>query len=194
MAKIDLTKITGYSETLSADEKLALLGSIDIPEPADFSSYIEKSKFDKTASELAEAKRLLKAKMTEDEQKAQEEAASRAQIQAELELLRKEKTVSESKSRFLGLGYDELLATEAASALSDGNMDKVFDAQKRYIESIRKATTAAGMGNNPNPPAGKGAPADEKAVLKEQYANAIKAGDTVSAVVLKNKLFELEKK
>ena len=64
----DFTQLDGFKPEMTADERLALLDKYEPPK-ADFTGYIQKPTFDKVASELAEAKRLLKAKMTEDEQK-----------------------------------------------------------------------------------------------------------------------------
>ena len=85
---------------MTAEEKLALLDAYEVPEP-DLTGYIQKSAFDKTASELAEAKRQLKAKLTEEEQKEAERAATAKALQDELETLRKEKTVSAYVANFL---------------------------------------------------------------------------------------------
>ena len=65
---MDITKIEGYKPDMTADEKLSLLEKFEPPTP-DYTGFIKKDAFDKTASELAEAKRQLKAKLSEDEQK-----------------------------------------------------------------------------------------------------------------------------
>lgn len=161
----DFTKLAGYKPEMSPEEKLALLDKYEAPAP-DYSGYIKKDSFDKTASELAEAKRQLKAKMTEDEQKEAERAANEAAIKAELEALRKEKTISDSKAKFLGLGYDEKLAAETAKALADGDMEKVFANQQIHIENVKKAERAASLANDPKPPAGSGGDAK---ITKEQF-------------------------
>lgn len=151
--KLDITKLGGYKEGMTADEKLALLLGYEIPDP-DYSGHIPKSAFDKTASELAEAKRQLKAKMSEDEQKEAERLANEAAMKAELEALRKESTTTQHKAKFLALGYDEKLADATAKALADGDMDKVFINQQVYIENIKKAERAATLAGDPKPPAG----------------------------------------
>ena len=161
----DFTKLDGYKPEMSPEEKLALLDKYEAPAP-DYSGYIKKDSFDKTASELAEAKRQLKAKMTEDEQKEAERAANEAAIKAELEALRKDKTISDSKAKFLGLGYDEKLAAETAKALADGDMEKVFANQAIHLENVKKAAAAAALANDPKPPAGGGGGAE---ITKEQF-------------------------
>ena len=74
MAKIDVSKIEGY-ENMTPEQKIAALEGFDTPDP-DYSGYVKKDVFDKTASELAGVKKQLKEKMTDDEaakQKEQEE-------------------------------------------------------------------------------------------------------------------------
>lgn len=161
----DFTKLDGYKPEMSPEEKLALLDKYEAPAP-DYSGYIKKDSFDRTASDLAEAKRKLKEKQTEDERKEAERLEAEAAIRAELEALRRDKTISDSKARFLGLGYDEKLAAETAKALADGDMEKVFSNQQIHIENVRKAERAAALANDPKPPAGSGGDAK---ITKEQF-------------------------
>lgn len=150
----DFTKLEGYKPEMTADEKLALLDKYEAPK-ADYAGYIKKDLFDKTASDLAEAKRQLKAKLTEDEQKEVERQAAEQAIKEELEALRKDKTLSETKSQFLALGYDEKLAHETAEAVVNGEVAKVFANQKLFIENVRKAERASALADTTkNPPAG----------------------------------------
>ena len=55
---------------MSVEDKLKALESYEIE--LDYTGYVKKDLFDKTASELAEKKRQLKAKLTEEETKEQE--------------------------------------------------------------------------------------------------------------------------
>lgn len=158
--KIDFTKIEGYREDMSAEEKLALL---DKWEP---DGWVKKDVFDRTASELAEYKRKLKEKMSEEERKEAERQEAEAALKAELESLRKEAAVTKNKSKFLSLGYEEKLAEETARALADGDMDKVFANQAIHLENIKKAAIAAALANEPKPPAGGGGGAE---ITKEQF-------------------------
>ncbi len=168
----DFTKLDGYKPEMSPEEKLALLDKYE-PDKPDLTGYIQKSTFDKTASELAEAKRQLKAKMSEDEQKEAERAAAEAAIKAELESLRKDKTITEHKAQYLALGYDETLAGETAKAFAEGDFAKVFANQKLFVENLKKAERAAALadGGGGEPPAGKGATKDEK---EKQEVNALR--------------------
>ena len=166
---MDITKLEGYKPEMTADEKLALIQKYE-PAPPDLTGFIKKDQFDRTASELADAKKQLKAKMTDDEQKEAERAANETAIKTELENLRKENAITKNKANFLGLGYDDALAADTAKALADGDMAKVFANQKIHIENIKKTERAAALAGDTKPPAGSGgAVADyEKAIAEAQ--------------------------
>lgn len=190
--KIDITKIDGYREDMSADEKLSLIGKYDVPDP-DYTGFIKKDQFDKTASELAEWKKKHNAMLSEEEKKEAERAEAQRKIEEEIATLRKDKTVSESKAKYLALGYDEKLAEETAKALADGNMEKVFANQAVHIENIKKAAAAALLAGDQRPPAGRGdedAPADK---LKKQYDEAVKRGEHALAFSLMEKIKQSKK-
>ncbi len=158
--KIDFTKIEGYREDMSAEEKLALLEKWE-PE-----GWVKKEVFDRTASELAEYKRKLKEKMSEEERKEAERQEAEAALKAELESLRKEVAITKNKAKFLSLGYDEKLAEDTARAMADGDFEKVFANQAIHLENVKKATIAAALANDPKPPAGGGGGAE---ITKEQF-------------------------
>ena len=70
--KIDVTQIEGY-ENMSPEEKLKALEGFDIPSP-DYSGYVKKDLYDKTASELAAKKKELKERLSDDERENLERA------------------------------------------------------------------------------------------------------------------------
>ena len=162
----DFTKLTGYREDMTADEKLALLEAYEAPVPDDAEAKKWKAQFDKTASELAAANKALKAKMTEDEAKEAARLEAEKAIKDELDALRKENAVTKNKADFLGLGYDDALATETAKALADGDMKKVFENQKKHIENVKKAERAAALAGDQKPPAGGGGATN---ITQEQF-------------------------
>lgn len=84
MAKIDVSKIEGY-ENMTPEQKIAALEGYDTPDP-DYSGYVKKDVFDKTASELAEKKKQLQAKLTEDEAAKQKEQEEREKLQRIMKL------------------------------------------------------------------------------------------------------------
>mgnify|MGYP004516127263 CR=1 FL=1 len=151
--KIDISKIPNF-DALPQEAKDAITG-MDFADPVDMAKYVEKSVFDRKASEAADLAKQLKAKMTDDEAKAAEREANEKKIMEELENLRKEKMIADYKSRFLGLGYEEKLAADTAAALSEGKMDVVFANQQKHNESLKAAATAAALAGGKEPPAGK---------------------------------------
>ena len=150
MAKIDVSTIEGF-EGMSAEQKVEALMKIEVPEKVDMSGFIAKSQFDKTASELADAKKALKSKMTEDEAAAAEREAKWADMEAKVAQLEKEKLESTYKASYLALGYEEELATDTAKAMAAGDMAKVFANQKKATEAAEQKFRAEAMKNTPTP-------------------------------------------
>ena len=149
MAKIDVTKIAGYAD-MTPEQKIAALEAFETDEP-DYSGYVKKDVFDKTASELAAKKKELNEKLTEDEKAKQKEQEERADLQAKYDKLLRESEISKFKAKFLGMGYEEKLAEDTAEAMADGNTDKVFANQKKYIDSVEKRVRADALKDTPKP-------------------------------------------
>ena len=149
MAKIDVTLIEGYAE-MSTEDKLKALEGLDLPDP-DYSGYVKKDLFDKTASELSEKKRQLRDKMSEDEQKALKDKEEREELQLKYDKLLRESEVSKNKAKLIGLGYEEALADETAIAMVDGDLTKVFDNQKKHLDSVEKRVRAEALKDTPKP-------------------------------------------
>ena len=61
MAKIDISKIDGYAD-MTPEQKIAALEAFETEDP-DYSGYVKKDIFDKTASELAAKKKELNEKL-----------------------------------------------------------------------------------------------------------------------------------
>lgn len=178
----DWTAVEGYREDMTADEKLALLENYTPPTsepepkpepetkpapepepkpaPAPRTSntpkpgYISKRDFDRVSSELAAAKRQLRSRMSEEEQREAERQDEIAARDEELKSLRRDKTLSMHRASFMGLGLAEDLAAEAAEKLADGDSEGLFDALKRYQTGYEKALRAKILAETPKPPAG----------------------------------------
>jgi len=168
MGKIDITKIEGFREDMTADEKLALYENYNAPEPQepgiDASKLIKKDLYDKVASELAATKKALKTKMSDEEQKEAERIASQNSVEEELKTLRREKSISTYKASLLALGYDEKLANETSESLVDSDFEKVFANMAIHKSAHEKAIKAEALKDMPTPPAGgKPGEEDEKA-------------------------------
>ena len=121
MAKIDISKIDGYAD-MTPEQKIAALEAFETEDP-DYSGYVKKDIFDKTASELAAKKKELNEKLTEDEQKKQKEQEER----------------------------EEKLADATAEAMADGDTEKVFANQKKHLENVEKKVRAEALKDTPKP-------------------------------------------
>lgn len=154
MAKIDTSKITGY-ESMTAEEKLAALEAMDMPEP-DFTGWVKKDVADKYASEAAGYKKQLRERMTEEEASKAKAAEDMAAIMAEVEALRTEKAIGEYTTQFMGIGYDEALAKSTAQALQKGDMSTMFKNHAKFVVDREKALKVELLKSTPTPPAGDG--------------------------------------
>lgn len=150
MAKIDTGKIEGY-ETMTAEEKLAALEALEIPDVDKM-----KSALDKATSEAAGFKKQLRERMTEDEAAKAKAAEDMASIMAELDRYRAKDAINEYTVQFLGLGYDEKLAKSTAEALHKGDMSVMFKNHALFVAEREKAMKAELLKNTPTPPAGEG--------------------------------------
>lgn len=189
MAKIDVSAIEGFSE-MTAEQKLAALEAYEIPEP-DYSGYVRKDLYDKAASDAAAWKKKHNELLSDDEKKKQENDEELTTLRKKVEEMEKEKLISGHKARFLALGYDEALADETANAMANGETEKVFANQKKFLEIHDKAYKAQLMGQTSTPPAGNTV-ANGKADYAKMIEDARGRGD-IAAVAYYTRLSEQEK-
>lgn len=152
MAKIDVSKIEGYAD-MTSEQKLTMLEAYEISDP-DYSGYVKKETFDKTASELAEIKRKHNAMLSEEEQKKQATEEELKNLRQQVADMGKRELISSHKAKFLAMGYDEALATATAEAMANGETDKVFANQKKFLETHDKSIKAELLGKTPKPKTG----------------------------------------
>lgn len=191
---IDWSKVEGYSEDMSAEDKLALLekqtGGIPgepagDPDLKGAKGTVPKAQFDKVSSELAAVKKQLRTKMTEDEQAKADREAADQKVQEELESLRREKALSTHKASYLAMGYDEKTAEAAATAMVDGDNDALFAAMRKHSEATEKALRAEILKDTPKPPAGE--PGDDESdgvKLAKRVAQTAAAADKTANDIL----------
>lgn len=165
----DWTKVEGYKEDMTADEKLALLDSYEAPTVTEDPDKptVSKAMYDKLASDYAKAKKDLRARQTASEQEESERAEREEATRLELEQLRKEKKLSSYKASYLTQGYDEQLAEEAAAAMVDEDTDALFAIMSKHRANAEKALRAKILKETPVPPAGD-EPTEEQKKKKQQ--------------------------
>lgn len=167
--KINTDKIQGYAE-MTPEEKIKALEAFEVAEP-DYTGYVKKDIFDKTASDLADYKKQLREKMSADEIKAKEDAEKQAKLQSDYDALVRKVALSENKAKLLGLGYEDKLAMETAEAMIDGNLDKVFANQKKHLEAVEKKIREDVLRDTPKPEGGNSSNAMTKEKFREMSAN-----------------------
>ena len=148
-------------ENMSVEEKLAALEAYE----PDMSGYVAKATFDKTASELAAAKKSIREKMTEDEAKAAKDAEERAALETRVKELEHERAVNGYMAAYTAMGYDEKLAKASAEALANGDTKTVFENQKAFHAAKEKELRAEILKTTPAPDAG----APTAGVTKEAF-------------------------
>lgn len=154
--KIDTAKIEGF-DTLTPEQKVEKLLALDmeVPQP-DYTGYVKKDVFDKTASELAAFKKEQFEKLSKEEQAkklAEEEVEKLRTRNAELE---KAAAIASYKAKYVAMGYSEENAAATAEAFANGDMDKVFEFQSKFLAEHDKQVKANMLGGTTPPPAGSG--------------------------------------
>ena len=155
-----------YKEGMTVEEIEAALADVEFPE--DQTAEIERLKTanSKLSSENADWKRKHREALSEEERKAQETADELKQLREQNETLLRESNVSKHKAKFLGMGYEEALASDAAVAMVDGDMEKLFSYQQKHQEALEKKIRADALKGTPKPVPGKG----DSVITREQVA------------------------
>lgn len=165
MAKIDTSKIAGYAE-MSAEDKLKALEGFEFDDNA---AEVERLRgaVTKANGEAASWKKKHNELLSEDERKKQEQADKLSDMERELAELRKSKTISEYKAKLIGQGYDDALATETAQAMVDGDTEKVFANQDKFLADYAKRAKADALKKTPKPNPGNGEGSNETDYAKK---------------------------
>lgn len=167
--KIDTAKIEGF-DSLTPEQKVEALLALEIEEAKpDYSGYVKKDLFDKTASEVAKLKKEALDRMNEDERKKAIAEEEMNNLRARNAALEKNATIAKFKASCLANGYSEELATKTAEAMANGDMETVFANQQKFIEEHDKKVKAGMLGGTKTPPAGGGSGVLTKEdILKEK--------------------------
>ena len=166
----DLLK-DAYKEGMTTEEIEAAFEAVEIP--ADQSAELERLKNanSKLSSENAEWKRKHREAMSEEERKAQEVADRMKQLEEQNAQLLRESGVAKHRAKFLSMGYDDVLAGEAAEAMVDGDMDKLFTYQQKHQEALEKRIRADALKGVEKPVSDKGDGAMTLDKLRKMSAN-----------------------
>ena len=194
MAKIDTTKIEGYAE-MTADQKVAALEALTVPDAVDLSQYVPKATFDKKATEAAESSRQLKAlkdaTLTEEERFKAEKAEFEKQkadfaFRSNGALVRGIFGSAGLKpEEYSGLDIDHFSDEAAAKQFADGVVSLLTArsavAEQKARNDLLSASKSPAAGASP----------DAVSVMRSEYKEALTKGDTVKMVTLIRKAAEM---
>lgn len=159
-----------YKEGMTEDEISTALEAVGQGNNAEVNRL--KAALSKANSEAADYKKQLRGKQSADEAAAAEQKATMDKLTQENADLKRSISLSEKKAKLVGMGYDEKLATETATAMVDGDMDKVMANQTKYLEAREKAIMAKKMQSTPRPAAGSEQLSDMDYRKKAEQAQA----------------------
>lgn len=163
MARIDLSSIDGYSE-MSAEEKVALLEAYEFDDKSKEAENFKKS-FDKASSDVAELKKQLKSKMSDDEIKAKETADEIEKWKKQYEEVAARENFRNVTNEYMELGYSKELAESSAKAEIDGDRATLLANRKSFIDGIKATSKADSMKSTGRPENGSGT----VTITKEQF-------------------------
>lgn len=185
MGKLDVSGIEGF-DAMSAEQKVEALMGLDVPDAVDMSGYIDKKKFDKLSSELADAKRKLNETQANGANEKSESERAIAELQEKYDALMKESTIDKYTAQYKAMqGFDDKLARATAEALFAGDMKTVFDNQKKANEAYAKQLKADAMKNMTPPAGGSGEEQPESDAIRlakelgQKKAQAAKTSDDI---------------
>ena len=141
-----------YKEGMTEEEISSALKGTVISN-ADHETELNKYKngLSKANSEVAEWKRKLKEKQTDEENKRQEKDEAFEKLTQENAALKRSIDLAEKKAKLIGMGYDEKMAEETANAMIDGDMSKVMENQSKYLETQKKTIETELLKGTPRP-------------------------------------------
>lgn len=127
-----------YKDGMTAEEIVEAIKAA--PALKDQSKEIEslKETISKVNSECADWKKKYRDTLDESTRKQQEAEEKAKETADKLAKLEREKVVAGYKASYLAMGYDEALAEDTANALAEGNDAKLFENQRKHMESVEK--------------------------------------------------------
>lgn len=149
-----------------------------------------KKEFDKQSSQIASLKKTvqsLKELQTAEQRKETEDQEAKEAHDAEFSRLQEFEKKTLAKERYLMQGMSVEMASKAANAEVNGNMDELANIQKQHTESTLKSARADWQKSIPQPQFGTG----EYSSMTKEEIMAIKDDETrVQAIAQNQHLFK----
>lgn len=138
-----------YKEGMTEDEiSVALEGK---KSTSDSEMIRLKNALTKANSEAAEWKKKVREYQTDEEAKAAAQKEELEKIIQENADLKRAANISDKKAKLISLGYDEKAADETATAMIDGDLEKVISNQAVFLEAQKKIAVADQLRKTPRP-------------------------------------------
>ena len=154
MKTVDVSTIEGYAE-MSAEDKVKALEAFEYEDNAAELERLKNS-VSKSNAEAKSWKDKYNAKLTDEDKKKEaaeeakkQEAQKFADLESKYNELLKKSTLKEHTISLTGLGFDEKLAGETATAIVDGDATKLFANMKKFLETYRKSIEKELMDKTP---------------------------------------------
>lgn len=141
-----------YKENMTEEEISKALETVDMSSNGEIVKL--KTALSKANSEAAEYKKKLREKQTDEEAAKLAKDEEYKKLEQENADLKRSINLAEKKAKLLGMGYDEKLAEETATAMIDNDMDAVLKNQSIYLEVQRKNIEADHLRKTPRPKEG----------------------------------------
>lgn len=119
------------------------------------------------SKDASEWKAKFRATQDEATKAAEEKQEEFNRLLEENKALKKTQTLATHKAGWLGLGFDETLASEAAEASVGNDFDALLATLKKFIEAHDKELKAANIRNMPAPVSGSA----QSSITQEQFDN-----------------------
>ena len=150
-----------------------------------------KAERDAALKKTGEISKQLRAKMSEDELKAEQDAQAKEEKEAHIKELEQYKAENEALKRYRLQGMSDELATKAAKAEIEGDMDALADVQKQHTQSLIKAKEAEWKASRPRVNVGD----DEDSSMTKEEILAITDRDERTKMIAKHlSLFDQKNK
>ena len=137
---MDVKELLGeaWKDGMTAEEQLEALKGIELPKDQSEEIQHLKDRISEVNSEAKDWKDKYRSTLDDATKKAQEAEEETKRMTDRLAQLERERAIAGYKASYLAMGYDEKLAEDTANALFDGNNEKLFENQRKHMESVEK--------------------------------------------------------
>lgn len=158
------TKTTATAETTNDDLELI---KQELKALKDENEKLRKANTNASA-DASKYKKQLQDRMSAEEQAESKRKEETEAMLNELNILKREKAISDHTNQFLSLGFENALARESAEAMVESDFPKVFGCMKAFIETHDKALNAEILKSTPKPSSVGGG---DGTISAEQFKN-----------------------